>query len=709
MNRCHRRTVCQDCSPVPVAGGVTTTLTTMRIARLLSLVLAVLTAGVLLAPGAAAEPPFRVPDYVTDRRRRAVAGQRADVENAVDQLYNDRRIRLWVVYVDSFSGQDAVGWAEPRWRLSDFGERGCDSRGRHRGPRLRVPASDLRAPVASTSSVAHATRSNPRCARATGPGPRSPPPTDCNHAHRRRPVRRSRWCRRLVVALAVLALAMLVLWLFDAAPSPQAARGRVRRRAPGGSGRPERVGGGADRRARRPVQGDRRRRRQRGAHQRQRIGAWRSRNSAPTQTEPFSRAVGNAKTTLAQAFNVRQILDDAVPETPQQRRDLLTRVIVAAAKADRELDAQTEAFEKLRDLVINAPSRLDALTQQMVDLTARIGPSEQALAALHNQFSDAALASVAGNVETAKQRLGFADQNITNGRTLVARPAGPAVRPGRRDPRGGIVAGPGPFAAGRGRQRRHRHQPGGRRTARGDRRHPERHQPGRGRNCSRAIPRTPPSSAQPATPRSRPSPTLRSNGTRRSAGRVHPADPGRRRTGPAAGQRHRGARGRRTARPRIRPGAVHRAVAGQGVLGLHRHPPRQHRSRSAHPAGRGGPPTSGRAGQAGHQPQRSDRARQRCRHAGRAGAVDGQRRRPGRAAVLHRPATAAAADPNGCRHRRHHHRQHPQSARCAAASAAASAAGGWAGRRRSAARRGRRAQLQRRRRPLLARLLRGVV
>ena len=32
------------------------------------------------------------------------------------------------------------------------------------------------------------------------------------------------------------------------------------------------------------------------------------------QTETFSRAVGNAKTTLAQAFNVRQILDDAVPE-----------------------------------------------------------------------------------------------------------------------------------------------------------------------------------------------------------------------------------------------------------------------------------------------------------------------------------------------------------------------------------------------------------
>ena len=142
------------------------------------------------------------------------------------------------------------------------------------------------------------------------------------------------------------------------------------------------------------------------------------------QTDPFTRALGNSRTALAQAFNVRQILDDAVPESPQQRRDLLTRVIVAAAKADQELDAQSDAFEKLRDLIINAPGRLDALTQQMVVLTARIGPSEQALATLRNQFEPAALTSVADNPATARERLTFADRSIDNARALVARPAG---------------------------------------------------------------------------------------------------------------------------------------------------------------------------------------------------------------------------------------------------------------------------------------------
>ena len=84
--------------------------------------LAVLAACLVLAPVTAAEPPFRVPDYVTDRAGVLSEGQRVRVENAVNQLYNDNRTRLWVVYVDSF-GQSAVGWARTTMQISDFGDR----------------------------------------------------------------------------------------------------------------------------------------------------------------------------------------------------------------------------------------------------------------------------------------------------------------------------------------------------------------------------------------------------------------------------------------------------------------------------------------------------------------------------------------------------------------------------------------------------------
>jgi uncharacterized membrane protein YgcG len=388
----------------------------MRITRLISLVLAVLTAGVLLAPVVAAEPPFRVPGYVTDRAGVLSAGERGQVENAVDQLYNDKRIRLWVIYVDSF-GQSAVGWAEATKRLSDFGDRDAllavatqDRAYAFIGSPTIIGQSDAAALQADKIEPALRHNDWSGAAMAAADGLRSPSSGAGISGV------------GLAVVLVGILLALLLLWLI--------VRWRRRRRREAEFAAAQRVDP-ADPNALASVPIDALDRLSKSMVVDVDNAVRTSDNElalaveefGPTETAPFSKAVAGAKTTLAQAFNVRQILDDAVPETPAQRRDLLTRVVVAAAKADRELDVQREAFEQLRDLVINAPTRLDALTQQLVDLTARITPSEQALAELHKQYSDTALAAVVGNVETAKQRLAFADQNITNGRTLISRPA----------------------------------------------------------------------------------------------------------------------------------------------------------------------------------------------------------------------------------------------------------------------------------------------
>ena len=391
----------------------------MRIARLLGLLLAVLTAGLLVTPTAAAEPPFRVPDYVTDKAGVLSQGQRIQVENAVNQLYNDKRIRLWVVYVDGF-GQDPNGWARRTMELSSFGDHDAllAVATMERAYAFQVPTA-----IMSPSDAQSVQRNSvePALRRSDWVGAAVAAANGLNTATTSTgPVISS---VGILVVFAVLALALLALWLWTRR------RRRRRRRAEFEAAR--RVDP-SDPNALATVQID-------ALDDLSKAivvdvdNAVRTSDSelalaveefGTTQTAPFSNAVSNAKTTLAQAFNARQILDDSVPESPQQRRDLLTRVIVAAAKADRELEAQTEAFDKLRDLVINAPTRLDSLTQQMVDLTARISPTEQALAVLRNQFAATALASVADNIGVAKQRLGFADQNITSARQLVARPAG---------------------------------------------------------------------------------------------------------------------------------------------------------------------------------------------------------------------------------------------------------------------------------------------
>jgi uncharacterized membrane protein YgcG len=95
----------------------------MRIARPLGLIAALLATATLLAPVAAAEPPFRLSEPITDKAGVLTPAGRSQVKSAIDKLHADRRIRLWVVFVESFNGQPAVGWAQSTMHTSHFGDR----------------------------------------------------------------------------------------------------------------------------------------------------------------------------------------------------------------------------------------------------------------------------------------------------------------------------------------------------------------------------------------------------------------------------------------------------------------------------------------------------------------------------------------------------------------------------------------------------------
>lgn len=381
--------------------------------------LAVLAAGALIAPSASAEPPFRLPGYVTDNAGVLDDAGLAQVTSAVDELYASRKTRLWVVYVDSFSGQSAQTWARNTMRVSDLGDFDAllavatvDRAYAFLVPDSATELSSSRVESVRRNDIEPALRQNDWAKAAVGAADGLAQSSGSGSG--------MSWVG-LVVTLGVVALAVVLLMIW------RRRRQRKRREAEFAAAR--RVDP-TDPHALAAVSLD-------ALDDLSRAMVVEVDNAVRTsnhelelaveefgsdRTEPFTRAVDNAKTTLAQAFNVRQILDDAIPETPTQRRDLLTRVVVAAAKADRELDAQQDAFADLRNLVINAPSRLDAMTQQVVDITARLDPSQQQLAQLHSEFDATALSSVTGNVDAAKELLAFADENITRGRDLALRP-----------------------------------------------------------------------------------------------------------------------------------------------------------------------------------------------------------------------------------------------------------------------------------------------
>lgn len=387
------------------------------------MLLAVLTAGALLTPNlptANAAPPLRLTDYVTDDAGVLDAGALSGVKTAVDDLYTARRVRLWVVYVDTFSGQTGVAWAQRAMQINNFQP--------DQDAIFAVATQDRDyALLAGTAILSNADQDKlrrnevePALRQGDWAGAATVAATGLkNDGSSSGSVS---WVG-IAIFLVVIALAVVALLLWQ--------RGRRRKRREAEFAAAKRVDP-ADPNALSSLSLD-------ALDDLSKSIVVEVDNAVRTSdneltlavdefgerdTAPFTKAVEGAKTALTQAFNVRQILDDTIPETPQQRRDLLTRVIVAAARADDELEAQREAFGKLRDLVINAPDRLDILTQQMVDLSARIEPADRTLEVLHSQFSETALASIADNVEHAKQRLSFADQSISQARALVAKPAG---------------------------------------------------------------------------------------------------------------------------------------------------------------------------------------------------------------------------------------------------------------------------------------------
>jgi uncharacterized membrane protein YgcG len=389
----------------------------MRIARLIAVIATILTVGfggsLLLTPSAGAQPPFRLADYITDPAGALSNSGHSAVSSALNKLYTDRHIRLWVVYVDNFYGQTPVEWAQRTVSSSDLGDYdallavGTISR----EYAFLVP-STIKSVNANQVDKLRRNRIEPALHNGDWSGAAVAAANGLDTS----PGSSGRVALLAVLTGILIALAALLLVMrYRGRRRRAAALAAARRVDPTDANALAEVPPQALDDLSRALVVDVDNAIRTSANELDLAVA----EFGEDRTRPFTQAVMNAKAALSQSFTIRQQLDDAMPETPAQRRDLLTRVIVSAARADRELESQTEAFEKLRDLVINAPTRLDSLTQQYVELTTRITPAEQRLAALHNDFSAAALTSVSGNVTTAKERLAFADRNIGTARELA--------------------------------------------------------------------------------------------------------------------------------------------------------------------------------------------------------------------------------------------------------------------------------------------------
>ena len=144
----------------------------------------------------------------------------------------------------------------------------------------------------------------------------------------------------------------------------------------------------------------------------------------PERVRPFTKAMNHSTSTLQKAFHLRQRLDDAVPESPAERRQMLVEIVSSCGQADDALDAQSEEFAQMRDLLIHSDEKLDELTQRTVGLRARLPEAESTLAGLKSNYDENVLSSIADNPELAAASLDEAEKLLDKARGVQAQPAG---------------------------------------------------------------------------------------------------------------------------------------------------------------------------------------------------------------------------------------------------------------------------------------------
>ncbi|MBV7301398.1 TPM domain-containing protein [Corynebacterium sp. TAE3-ERU2] len=140
------------------------------------------------------------------------------------------------------------------------------------------------------------------------------------------------------------------------------------------------------------------------------------------RTRQFTQALESSQRTLHEAFAIKSALDAG--NFRGERRDGLVRIVTSCASADDILDARSEDFARMRNVLLNAPENLDRLTQRIVDLRTRLPRAEEQLEQLRSRYSASTLGSITDNVEMAEKHLSEAESTLDTARDRAQLPAG---------------------------------------------------------------------------------------------------------------------------------------------------------------------------------------------------------------------------------------------------------------------------------------------
>ncbi|MFC7659603.1 TPM domain-containing protein [Pseudonocardia benzenivorans] len=137
---------------------------------------------------------------------------------------------------------------------------------------------------------------------------------------------------------------------------------------------------------------------------------------------PFAAALDASRADMLAAFEIRQQLDDDVPEDEPTQRRMHAEILRLATAADERLDAQVEAFDRLRGLEADAPGYVEGVASRVAAATGSVATVEAAWDELRRRWAATSLEPVAGNLDQAKALLADAATEIAEARARLATP-----------------------------------------------------------------------------------------------------------------------------------------------------------------------------------------------------------------------------------------------------------------------------------------------
>jgi hypothetical protein len=380
----------------------------------------------LVAAPAGADAPARLATPVTDDAG-ALGNGRASVDSALATLQSDAHLQLWVVFVESFDATPAQAWTDETARLSDLGA----------GDALLAVATTDRAyaysfpddPRFSDAELADVAQQDiePALSRGDWPGAVVAAANGYRDA-----AGGSSFSAAWVPVLLIVVIAGVLIWVV---------RRRRKRRPAAPTGSP----------AGPPPVATEEQSNQANALLIELDDDLRASESelslaaaqyGTAATAQFRTALEAARQDVAEAFRLRMTLDDVPAPDEQTRRQVLTEIIAKCRTADERLDAESEAFDRLRDLEGRAAEVAGETERRRAAVEAALPAAAGSLQELTQRYAGTAVTALTANVDQAAERLRFAAEALTRARaalagTTRATPAG-AGASGT-----GIPAGPG--------------------------------------------------------------------------------------------------------------------------------------------------------------------------------------------------------------------------------------------------------------------------